>query len=55
MSTTSTSETKPAAPPVEQFRIKVHGRHIQVPTLIPDWQNACGIAPGDGSAKSITK
>jgi NADH-quinone oxidoreductase subunit G len=32
------TETKPAPPPVEKIRIKVDGREIEVPKLMPDWQ-----------------
>jgi len=38
MSAASTTETKPAPPPVEKIRIKVDGREIEVPKLWPDWQ-----------------
>src|SRR5256884_4047861 len=35
---TTTTETKPTPPPVEQIRIRVDGREIEVPKLMPDWQ-----------------
>ena len=41
MSTTAPTETKPAAstpPPVEKIKIKVDGREIDVPKMMPDWQ-----------------
>jgi NADH-quinone oxidoreductase subunit G len=41
MSTPATTEIKPALaapPPVEKIRIKVDGREIEVPKLMPDWQ-----------------
>jgi NADH-quinone oxidoreductase subunit G len=42
MSTTLTTERKPAAPatppPVEKIRIKIDGREVEVPKLMPDWQ-----------------
>jgi NADH-quinone oxidoreductase subunit G len=42
MSTPATTETKPATssapPPVERIKIKVDGREIEVPKLMPDWQ-----------------
>jgi NADH-quinone oxidoreductase subunit G len=38
MSTTPTTEPKPAPPPVEKIRIKVDGREMEVPKLSPDWQ-----------------
>ena len=34
----ATTETKPSPPPVEKIRIKVDGREIEVPKLMPDWQ-----------------
>ena len=33
-----TPEPKPATPPVEKVRIKVDGREVEVPKLMPDWQ-----------------
>src|SRR6266536_2659163 len=33
-----TTEPKPAAPRVEKVRIKVDGREVEVPKLMPDWQ-----------------
>jgi NADH-quinone oxidoreductase subunit G len=41
MSAAPTTETKPAPaapPPVETIKIKVDGREIEVPKLMPDWQ-----------------
>ena len=42
MSAAPTTETKPAAPaappPVEKLKIKVDGREVEVPKLMPDWQ-----------------
>ena len=32
------TETKPAPPPVEKIKVKVDGREIEVPKLMPDWQ-----------------
>ena len=32
------TEQKPAPPPVETIKIKVDGREIDVPKLMPDWQ-----------------
>ena len=37
MSTTATTETKPAAPAIEKIKVKVDGREIEVPKLTPDW------------------
>jgi len=37
MSTTATTETKPAAPAIEKIKVKVDGREIEVPKLMPDW------------------
>jgi len=34
----TTTEPKPAPPPVETLKIKVDGREIDVPKLMPDWQ-----------------
>ena len=34
----STTETKPAPPPVEKMKIKIDGREIEVPKMMPDWQ-----------------
>ncbi|PYJ96811.1 MAG: NADH-quinone oxidoreductase subunit L [Verrucomicrobia bacterium] len=39
MPTASTTEPKPAPPPVEKIRIRVDGREIEVPKLMPDWQD----------------
>src|SRR5437667_10696721 len=33
-----TTESKPAPPPVEKIKIKVDGRELEVPKLMPDWQ-----------------
>ena len=38
MSTAVTTETKPAPPPVDTIKIKVDGREIAVPKMMPDWQ-----------------
>jgi NADH-quinone oxidoreductase subunit G len=38
MSATPTTETKSAPPPAETMRIKVDGRELDVPKLMPDWQ-----------------
>ncbi|HEY6169513.1 MAG TPA: molybdopterin-dependent oxidoreductase [Verrucomicrobiae bacterium] len=41
MSAAPTTEPKPAAPappPVEKIKIKVDGREVEVPKLMPDWQ-----------------
>jgi NADH-quinone oxidoreductase subunit G len=38
MSTITTTESKPAPPPVETIKIKVDGREIQAPKTMPDWQ-----------------
>ena len=41
MSAAPTTETKPAPtapPPIEKIKIKVDGREIEVPKLMPDWQ-----------------
>jgi NADH-quinone oxidoreductase subunit G len=38
MSAAPTTETKPALPPVEKIKVKVDGREIEVPKLMPDWQ-----------------
>ncbi|MBM3838875.1 MAG: 2Fe-2S iron-sulfur cluster binding domain-containing protein [Verrucomicrobia bacterium] len=32
------TEPKPAPPPVEKIKIKVDGREVDVPKLMPDWQ-----------------
>jgi NADH-quinone oxidoreductase subunit G len=37
MSTAATTETKPAAPPIEEIKVKVDGREIKVPRLLADW------------------
>ena len=34
----ATTEQKPAPPPVEKIKIKVDGREIEVPKMMPDWQ-----------------
>lgn len=38
MSTEATTETKPTPPPVETVKIKVDGRELDVPKMMPDWQ-----------------
>jgi len=38
MPAATTTETKPSPPPVEKIRIRVGGREIKVPKLMPDWQ-----------------
>src|SRR5580765_6887244 len=38
MPPTTTTEPKPVPPPVEKIRIKVDGRELEVPKLMPDWQ-----------------
>ncbi len=38
MSNPTTTESKPAPPPVEKIKIKVDGREIEVPKMMPDWQ-----------------
>jgi NADH-quinone oxidoreductase subunit G len=38
MSPITTPDPKPAPPPVEKVPIKVDGREIDVPKLMPDWQ-----------------
>src|SRR5438105_6471087 len=38
MPAATTTETKPSLPPVEKIRIRVGGREIKVPKLMPDWQ-----------------
>ncbi|HET7626717.1 MAG TPA: molybdopterin-dependent oxidoreductase [Verrucomicrobiae bacterium] len=35
---TTQETTKPAAPVIEKIRVKVDGREIEVPKLMPDWQ-----------------
>ena len=37
MSTTATTETKPAPSAIEKIRVKVDGREIEVPRLMADW------------------
>ena len=37
MSTAATTETKPTAPPIEEIKVKVDGREIEVPRLLADW------------------
>ncbi|MDE3067809.1 MAG: molybdopterin-dependent oxidoreductase [Verrucomicrobiota bacterium] len=37
MSTAATTETKPATPAIEKIKVKVDGREIEVPKLMPDW------------------
>ena len=38
MSAAPTTEPKPAPPPVETIKVKVDGREIDVPKMMPDWQ-----------------
>ncbi len=38
MATAPTTESKPAPPPVDKIKIKVDGREVEVPKLMPDWQ-----------------
>ncbi len=38
MSNATTTETKPAPPPVDKMKIKIDGREIEVPKMMPDWQ-----------------
>src|SRR5213596_2355449 len=38
MSATTTPDPKPVTPPLERIKIKVDGREIEVPKLMPDWQ-----------------
>lgn len=38
MSNAATTPAVPAAPPVEKIRIKVDGREIEVPKMMPNWQ-----------------
>ncbi len=38
MSTSATVETKPAPSAIEKIKIKVDGKEIEVPKLMPDWQ-----------------
>ena len=38
MSSSATTESKPAPPPVEKIKIAVDGRVFEVPKLTPDWQ-----------------
>jgi NADH-quinone oxidoreductase subunit G len=38
MSSTTTTETKPAQPLIEKIRVKVDGREVEVPRHSPDWQ-----------------
>ena len=56
MSTAATAETKPAPPAIEKIKVKVDGREVEVPKLLPDWQGklapttmlqACEIAKKD--------
>jgi NADH-quinone oxidoreductase subunit G len=36
MSTAATTETKPAAPPVDKIKVKVDGKEVEVPKTMPD-------------------
>ncbi len=38
MSTTTTTETKPAPPAIEKIKVKVDGREVEVPKFTLDWQ-----------------
>jgi len=38
MSNATTTETIPAPPPVDKIKIKIDGREIEVPKMMPDWQ-----------------
>ena len=41
MPTPATTDIKPAPaapPPIEKIKIKVDGREIEVPKMMPDWQ-----------------
>ena len=38
MSAASTTEVKPAPPAIEKIKVKVDGREVEVPKLMPDWQ-----------------
>jgi NADH-quinone oxidoreductase subunit G len=38
MSNAPITEPKPAPPPIEKIKIKVDGREMEVPKLMPDWQ-----------------
>ncbi len=38
MAATTPPEPSPAPPPVEKIKIKVDGRELEVPKLMPDWQ-----------------
>jgi NADH-quinone oxidoreductase subunit G len=38
MSNGVSTEQKPAPPPVEKIKVKVDGREIEVPKMMPDWQ-----------------
>ena len=38
MADSTTTEPNPAPPPVEKIKIKVDGREVEVPKLMPDWQ-----------------
>jgi NADH-quinone oxidoreductase subunit G len=56
MSTEATTDTKPVPPPVETITVKVDGREVEVPRLMPDWSGklvpttmiqACALAKVD--------
>ncbi|MEO7299372.1 MAG: molybdopterin-dependent oxidoreductase [Verrucomicrobiota bacterium] len=56
MSNATITETKPAPPPVDKIKIKIDGREIEVPKMMPDWQGkpqpttmlqACALAGHD--------
>src|SRR5438093_6044048 len=38
MSATTTPEPKALQPPTEKIKLKVDGREVEVPKLMPDWQ-----------------
>src|SRR3954466_7838347 len=38
MSNGISTEQKPAPPPVEKIKVKVDGKEIEVPKMMPDWQ-----------------
>jgi NADH-quinone oxidoreductase subunit G len=56
MSAAVTTESKPPAPAIEKIKVKVDGREIEVPRLLPDWSGkltpttmiqACELARND--------
>jgi NADH-quinone oxidoreductase subunit G len=38
MADATTVEQKPAPPPVEKIKVKIDGKEIEVPKMMPDWQ-----------------